>query len=423
MRTQEGNASLKFLFSCTTCSSRLKQGLFALFLLIWMLPPFSATARISGPCVNCHTMHNSQNGASLTVDLRNNPTLVRRDCIGCHAQGAGEKIVTVGGVQIPQVYHNDASGDLAAGNFAYISGVKDSPGGADPGKGHNVIDLVSPDPFLDAPPGWRHDETVVAGGMRLTCAGSMGCHGIRGQPLTVEDEFGGGKTSYRTGLTAFSGYEGSIILGKKFNGGHHNNYDGVKLGLSHPNFQQDPLAHSYRFIRGLKGYGNQQSRWQNLSSTSHNEYYVFPGVTMDFETVACGGCHVLGINTFEGKITTPYMSMTGFCVTCHGSFHNSTQGVAFVRHPSSLVIKNAGEYANYTTYNVQAPVGRQVLPSNPSSTVTPGTDVVMCLSCHMAHASPYPDMLRWDYSKMMTGTADNTAAGTGCFICHSSKDD
>jgi len=53
-----------------------------------------------------------------------------------------------------------------------------------------------------------------------------------------------------------------------------------------------------------------------------------------------------------------------------------------------------------------------------SSVVTPGTDRVMCLSCHRAHGSPYLDMLRWDYNTMIA--ADSTKSG-GCFICHTNK--
>ncbi|MFC1513206.1 cytochrome c3 family protein [Thermodesulfobacteriota bacterium] len=48
--------------------------------------------------------------------------------------------------------------------------------------------------------------------------------------------------------------------------------------------------------------------------------------------------------------------------------------------------------------------------------------VVMCLSCHRAHGSEYPDMLRWDYNTMIVND-EQGATGTGCFVCHSSKDD
>ncbi|MEJ2032933.1 MAG: cytochrome c3 family protein, partial [Deltaproteobacteria bacterium] len=82
------------------------------------------------------------------------------------------------------------------------------------------------------------------------------------------------------------------------------------------------------------------------------------------------------------------------------------------------VIKNDGELAAYTTYNITAPVARPNVPSQASSAVTPGTDVVMCLSCHMAHASPYDSLLRFDYTKMVAGRGNG---GTGCLVCHSAK--
>jgi len=49
-----------------------------------------------------------------------------------------------------------------------------------------------------------------------------------------------------------------------------------------------------------------------------------------------------------------------------------------------------------------------------------GTDLVMCLSCHKPHGSPYSDMLRWDYSEMIAG--DDSKSG-GCFTCHTQKND
>ena len=123
--------------------------------------------------------------------------------------------------------------------------------------------------------------------------------------------------------------------------------------------------------------------------------------------------------------------MSGFCATCHGNFHTLSgpggDGIGddiispFIRHPTDIVIKNEGEYQFYTTYDVTAPVGRTTVPDTSSSAVVPGTDVVMCLSCHTAHASDYPDMLRWDYSQMITATT-GPGAGKGCFVCHTQKD-
>jgi hypothetical protein len=75
--------------------------------------------------------------------------LLRGDCLGCHGQNTSSKVVTIGGSQIPQVLHTDASGDLAGGNFAYITGAKGS--GASDAKGHNIIDLGDSDDSLSFP--------------------------------------------------------------------------------------------------------------------------------------------------------------------------------------------------------------------------------------------------------------------------------
>ncbi|TSA13704.1 MAG: hypothetical protein D4R73_00455 [Deltaproteobacteria bacterium] len=80
--------------------------------------------------------------------------------------------------------------------------------------------------------------------------------------------------------------------------------------------------------------------------------------------------------------------------------------------------------------NMQASRPLTILPSlsaglpsrsqQPAGTVAAGIDIVTCLSCHRAHASAYPDILRWDYSTMI---ANGGSLSTGCFVCHTTKDD
>jgi hypothetical protein len=426
-----------------------------------------ASGGMTGDCADCHTMHNSEQGQAVaqmgtagTITRTPIENLLRMDCMACHAADpTGAKIITLsGGSAVPQVLHADATGDLAGGNFRYIV----SGGNR---KGHNVIDLVPPDGQNLFPPGHRHaDASLDSGGFHIdkfTCAGYMGCHGYRGQVLesyTVNcDEFGINtatgepctteelemsgvvQNSYRTGLSALSGYDGGgttpIALRR---GAHHQSYDGVKHDGLHPDFFDSPLAHSYRFIRSLRGYGNETERWQNNSSTSHNEYvggYENNAIgdllkNTDFGTTSsCARCHVSSsINSTDSRLTVPGQSMTGFCLTCHGLFHSSgqTNGAsgAFLRHPSDYVIPDRDEYSAYTVYNVTAPVARPhavfVNGMTASQTVTPGADLVMCLSCHMAHASPYDAMLRFDYTEQTAGNA-TTGLGTGCLACHTTK--
>jgi len=84
---------------------------------------------------------------------------------------------------------------------------------------------------------------------------------------------------------------------------------------------------------------------------------------------------------------------------------------AWIRYPSDAALPET--YA-YTVYEPLAPVARPDLSgySGPSPTVTPGTDLVMCLSCHRAHGSPYASMLRWSGSE----------EDDGCKICHTTND-
>ncbi|MFH7321397.1 cytochrome c3 family protein [Desulfurivibrio sp. D14AmB] len=380
-------------------------GWIGLLLAGQMITPPGAGAVIRGICADCHTMHNSQEGGSMALDGGGaNPMLTRGSCVGCHAQNGGEKIVTIGGNQFPQVMHTDPSGDLAAGNFAYISGGKGS--GADDRKGHNVRDLLPRDGRHDYPPGHTSDEhRAVLSSDRLTCAGSGGCHGLR-----LSDAFDG--VGSGTGLIALKG-------------AHHGNVDGLLNVAS-------GVSDSYRFLDGVKGLENPDpdNRWQNAGSGSHNEYYgtVSPGAYLGFEWSfnGCGRCHV-----WNDYIEPPNRSISGFCATCHPDFHSLSSGIftgvgpttssPFLRHPTDIVLPNSGEYQHYTTYNVTAPVGRQVLPATPSSAVNPGSDTITCLSCHLAHASDYSGMLRFDYGAMMAHQG-GAASGTGCFACHTTKD-
>lgn len=371
--------------------------------------PGAVYAVVTGECSNCHTMHNSQDGSEMATLGEGLPWeasgplpgLLRGDCLGCHGSGS----VNSSGVDpsngAPQVYHTDGGAAvLAGGNFAYILGTLGS--GASDTKGHNVVDLGDMDDTLDGPPGpalaSQHDSIVAYD--ELTCAGENGCHGKR----------------LPTG--------GSNLAALR--GAHHRDVSGE---INNPTADYN----SYRFLWGVKGYEN--PGWRNVGPANHNEYFGATSPPQYQITGSCyntGGCHqTVGSDTI---IVAPQNTMSGFCATCHGEFHTiggltggagTSTGIGddnqspFVRHPTDVVLPSSGEYTGYSTYDINAPVARSVQPTGISSTVG-GTDVVMCLSCHMAHASDNQDMLRWDYTNdCNAGTPD---ADCGCFTCHTTKD-
>ena len=387
---------------------------------IGMLFAFSnfSYARVTGAvCSTCHTMHNSQNGSMMRLGTGSTQgagagecldchgatraVLLRMDCLGCHAQNLNGSSNIAQPGNMPQIALNapipptNPPDFLAGGNYKYVF--------YDDRNGHNVHGFG---PIIGAdlgnnPPGFKSDYDPSFGKYQpgqdagqVMCAGQNGCHGNRDQI--------------------------SPILAMK--GTHHADDSMLKFG---PNFTESrqgggtggtsdftTAGKSYRFLYNV--HGAEDANWEgvNPSSTVHNEYkgtqFSSRGQTQGWSDVT---------------------TISDLCAECHGKFHaggplSGDSGIGsaspWLRHPTDVVLPASGEYTAYTTYSIQAPIARQNITdgtTQSSLTVTPGTDVVMCLSCHRAHASPYPDILRWDYSTMIAGGGGSG----GCFTCHSKK--
>lgn len=274
-------------------------------------------------------------------------------CVNCHSNTGGETVKVLGGVNVPVVYNIDVPGRmLAGGNFHYVAQREGDR------KGHNVEGIAKEDgKYGTAPPGYERkmDPSKAGYNLRkpLACAGANGCHGDR----NIKDPF-------------------EAIMGT------HHAVDSPVNGRT--------TAKSFRYLKNtalINGVtGLEDKDWEKTASPKdHNEY-------------------------------SP--SVNEFCTSCHGDLHvNSAGGPSpWFRHPTGIVIPKRGEYLEYETYSTGAPVGREKVPAAASSKVTPGSDIVICLSCHRAHSSPYAHSLRWDYDAIFVGEGEG-----GCFICHTSK--
>jgi hypothetical protein len=351
-------------------------------------------------CSNCHTMHNSQDGSTMrqgTADItgfgagecldchaENRAVLLTNDCIGCHASniGGSDNIDPV--TNSPQIAHN-ASTDLAAGNFSYVFGGNDS-------RGHNVHGFgstINSGDLGNSPPGYDADfdpstikydpYSTVA---KIMCAGSNGCHGDRSK-LGQMDAMRGAHHSEDTMLKGGTGFTETTQYTEA------------------SDLKYTKVGSSYRMLLGVKGM--EDTDWEaTKSSTDHNEYKG------DISSRT-------GQSSFDNVD-----SMSDFCAECHGAFHETASsgiGTAspWYRHPVDINLPTTGEYGSYSTYDLTVPVARETLSddSSPSSSVTDA--VVMCLSCHRAHASIYAKIMRWDYKSTTLSTAIS-----GCAICHSS---
>ena len=359
-----------------------------------------AMAKVSGRCDNCHTMHNSQGGTAMAEDrslwygsspeLGTPPygTLLTDTCVGCHSH---QSAVTynLDGCEVPVVYTRGGinfDDCLAGGNFYWVA-----QGGAtnDP-KGHNVLGIAGQDGSLSDAPGRDTGNTH--------CSNS--CH----LSLAVK----------QTKITDF----GSGCQGCHLRPAHHADDSAIVIGAANPSTDG-----YYRFLSGHKSGKNygvcgiEDSDWQatTIDDNDHNEYLG----------------NAVNLNT-SAKMQSLGNTMTGFCCGCHGNFHDqnteSDGSGSWIRHPSDAVIKDKGEYAHAFDldsngthiYDPLVPVARPSLSdSGPSDTINIGSDMVMCLSCHVPHGSENDDLLRWDY--MGDCEAGGPAANCGCMQCHTQK--
>lgn len=332
----------------------------------------SAMAKVTGVCANCHTMHNSEDGSALAGGPR--ATLLTNSCVGCHTgDNIGGSTPYVMGAN-PPVYGTNT---LAGGNFWWCENVSDA-------MGHNVF-TANPDDELG-----EVGDSGAPGGEFNGC-GDDSCHNNLHAPYT------GGTDGY----TGKYGCEGCHLKPR-----HHADDSASVVGET---------GGWYRFLSGHaflgpgKGVeGVEAPDWElNANAGSHNEYL---GVDM--------------AKTGTGHMSGSTHTTTAYCTGCHGNFHiqdtTATGESPWIRHPSDAVLPSDAdkEYKDYTIYNPQAPVARPSLPVADPAVVEPGADMVMCLSCHRPHGSPYDDLLRWDYDQMVAG--DNTKSG-GCFVCHTTK--
>lgn len=354
---------------------RLKVLTVALAILV---VPALVQARVSGPCADCHTMHNSQGGADVVAG---GPfkALTKGGCVQCHTGTNTGNSTTIYN-SIPYVldttaptYNFDGSKNtLAGGNFYWVQNGNDAAG-------HNVAGVANADASLSTPPGFvtTYGRSSWPSGQQVTCAGTYGCHG---DPSKADD------------FAAISG-------------AHHAD-DSVIDGST--------VGKSFRFLLGIKG--TEDSDWEyTVSSSDHNGYYA-----VDYQTT--------------GTVDTA--SINYLCAECHGNFHSQSSvgsgSSPWLRHPTdfdmnSVSTKEYGNYPNPTLFTSVSTTG-EYFPDVPvgntagavKSTVlqAAGDAIVLCISCHRAHGSPYADLLRWDYS---TCTASTQNAQCGCFACHTSK--
>ena len=147
----------------------------------------------------------------------------------------------------------------------------------------------------------------------------------------------------------------------------------------------------------------------------------------DFGCLSCHDAHDNGnfrnlkkkINGYETLVEADgdpnyqqnvYISgINNFCGACHERFNrtsNSRGARGWRQHPVGITIAGA-QHADFNHWSGLSDRITQAEYPSGNSTDLYGAQVI-CLSCHRAHASPYKNALRWDYSQNVRG----------CLECH-----
>jgi hypothetical protein len=310
-------------------------------------------------CDGCHTMHNSENGQSIieggVVGVTGDALTIGADpgstCLSCH-EGSGSY----------HVLSEDGSNQTPGGDFYWLTKTFTYPVRGTPKTrhgynfGHTIIaqdfGFVNPDPDLAQAPGGTFPSAL------LTCSSCHDPHGVK---------------STRTGPIAGSGSYGDAPP------------PGADLG-------------NYRLLGDVG-------------------YRPASGIVTFTNPAPIATTTRLAPNPESDDNHTDYgWGMSEWCSNCHTAFL-APGGAGQHKHPAGNTsgLGAAGIFNNYnsyvstgdltgnsaTSYLSLVPFERQVRdPTLLSSTSTQGPDGgsnVMCLSCHRAHISAFPNSGRWDF--------------------------
>jgi predicted CXXCH cytochrome family protein len=324
-----------------------------------------------GRCEGCHSMHQPEDTTSqhLLAFADSSST-----CLDCHA---GSSL----GSHAAMTYPDPGAGVAPVnytpgGDFLYLlktysftgrSGTSIENGNT---HGHNVI---AADQGLTVTSQWAQGPGGTFNSADLTCTS---CHDPHGKYR--RDENG---VFTRTGFPIIaSGSTGTVPAANQAVGayrilagqGYTQNagaitpgFLGVPIAVSPSTYNQPESTNQVRIAYGVSGTADGKTSWGNW----------------------CGACHADYHST--GNYVHPVDQQLGNLATTYDQYIKS--GDMNGNHASSFLslvpfMQNTSDYT--------------LLSANASNTVAtsagPATsDQVSCLSCHRAHASPFPSMLRW----------------------------
>jgi predicted CXXCH cytochrome family protein len=328
-------------------------------------------------CTGCHQMHDAAS-ANLTIAGDDSST-----CLSCHgASGQSSYHVATPSAEMPAgtpPNNEGPGGDFGWLAKTYYPSVRNSvTTNYGQTHGHNIVAAYYDTGYLQTDP----DNPTAPGGTfpsaQLACTSCHDMHG-KGRWTTA------GTYSKTSGAIWTSGSYGSLptVL----------NGENLSTGV-------------YRLLRAAETFGS--ATFVNAtppvavvnSSYNRSEYYTqtrtaYGSGMSDF----CGSCHP-DMHTTAGILRHPTGQVMAGSIQANYNSYVKTGNMTGVATTSYLSLVPFEEGLPYTTANINtlkahAQTNDSVL-NGPGSGTVPATATIMCLSCHRAHATAWPEMLKWN---------------------------
>ena len=305
-----------------------------------------------GSCNACHSMHSAQAGSQQLL-LSSDPSSI---CLNCHTGG--------GGRNGPSVFSTNGSALTPGGDFYWLTKSFSWLDGQSPdyNHGHNIVAVdfnLYADLILTTAPGGNYPSASL---------GCTSCHDPHGQVGggTARGDLPVSKSgSYGAGADAGSISGNYRLLGDS-------NYMSGSYSFSNdaPVARQSNVNKYAESDRSHVDYGSGMSEW-------------------------CGNCH-------GGMLSGGSQMSGGSSGHHHLSGDNHRLGQGAITFYNSYLRSGDLSGTAATAYLQFVPFERgttDALWLDPHSTQGPDANAnVMCLSCHRAHASAFPDGGRWDFT-------------------------
>jgi len=310
--------------------------LFAVFIcavLLTALPAFAVHKGAGGlDCSGCHTMHGSEGGVDIgTANYLLRATSVEDLCLSCHDSTGGRYSTYSSSVPVIM----NATGDPAAGDFAYLDATNDAPGSANSGKGHNLGEGAS----AITPAG----GTQISATTGFSCTNCHDSHGVASDSADV--------SAYR-------------------------NLRFVPKGAG-------SVPETVSIIRAAPAEGSLSGDVYPITANS----YGSAGVGISNISAWCGSCHDGFFGDGNTNTASPYKRHPT-------SNSSSVYTLADVDSANYLAV---AEGSRFPVEDTAGSATANSTNSTNKSAGNEAADSVFCLSCHKPHASQNNDALRWAY--------------------------